>query len=247
MAPHMRGDLAAATAAAAAAVVAVWSIPDHLVVLRAVLAVALVLVLPGYALTAALFPTRSLGLPERLLLAVALSVSIAIVGGLVLNGVAIRLHERSWVTLLASVTTAAALVATFRSRDAAPRSQPREWARPSAYQLAAFAVALLLLGGATALGRAPLRAKHVAGYTALWLVQSDGDLALGVRSGEQGATSYRVEMRVHDLVTRRWSFRLTPGKTWQLRVRRPGQGPVVASLYRGHGSQVYRRVELHVG
>ena len=64
---HPQADLVAVTVCAAAAALTVWLLPD-LTIVRIALALALVLVLPGYALTAAVFPSRSLGLTERLLL-----------------------------------------------------------------------------------------------------------------------------------------------------------------------------------
>jgi uncharacterized membrane protein len=241
---HPRADLVAVTVCSAAAALTVWLVPD-LTIVRIALALALVLVLPGYALTAAVFPSRSLGLTERLLLMVALSLIAAILGSLVLDGVGIALDARSWVTLLASVTIAAAVAAMFRAGGIEPRSRTISWIRPSMVQIAALTVAALVLVGAIALARTPLRAKHVAGYTAFWLVRSGGDLALGVRSGEQNAATYRVEVRFRDHGTKQWSFRLTPGTTWRLRLRPPGQGLVVANLYRGSSPLVYRRTVLH--
>jgi hypothetical protein len=66
-------------------VVVVFTIvtPDH--VPGRILTLPLVLVLPGYAVTAALFPNRSLGVPERLVFSLGLSVAIVVLGGLLLN------------------------------------------------------------------------------------------------------------------------------------------------------------------
>src|SRR5919205_467104 len=54
-------------------------------VLRPLLAVPLVLFLPGFALTVILFERERLGIPERLMLSVGLSVALTALVGLLLN------------------------------------------------------------------------------------------------------------------------------------------------------------------
>ena len=73
----------------------------------------LVLVLPGYALTAALLPRRSLGRPELALCALGLSLAVAALGGLLLN-VAGHLSRPVWDILLTAVTIACCAIAGRR-------------------------------------------------------------------------------------------------------------------------------------
>jgi len=73
----------------------------------------LVLVLPGYALTAALLPRRSLGRPELALCALGLSLAVAALGGLLLN-VAGHLSRPAWDILLTAVTIACCAIAGRR-------------------------------------------------------------------------------------------------------------------------------------
>ena len=67
-----RNDLALAVLAAAVACVAAAVLPSSVAVLRAVLALPLVLALPGYALVTAIFRPHELRGPELLTLSIAI-------------------------------------------------------------------------------------------------------------------------------------------------------------------------------
>src|ERR671930_524297 len=87
-------------------------IPDDL---RAIFVFPLVFLLPGLAVTQALLPLRT-GWAERLLLGVALSVAIGVVGAVALHSTSLRLDAATWTGLLAIVTVAGAAVAWARGR-----------------------------------------------------------------------------------------------------------------------------------
>src|SRR5262249_5142146 len=103
-------------------------------------------VLPGAAVVAALFPRRGLSRLERSVLAVALSLATLVLGGLVLDVLAVRLTSRAWAALVGGVTVGGAFVAylrTFRHARVSSPGSPRlgRWVAP-------LALALVLLGGA---------------------------------------------------------------------------------------------------
>ena len=81
-----------------------------------ILTLPLVLVLPGYALIAAMFPKQALGGAERAVFSLGLSLVIVILGGLVLNWTSFGLHASSWAVLLACITLGASAVALIRRR-----------------------------------------------------------------------------------------------------------------------------------
>src|SRR5438477_895611 len=83
-------------------------------ILRLVLSVLLVLVLPGFALTAALFPHRSLAAPERVLFTFGLSLTVSVLGGLVLNFTPWGIEPKSWAVFLACITVASGAVGVTR-------------------------------------------------------------------------------------------------------------------------------------
>src|SRR6266852_3562397 len=81
-----------------------------------ILTLPLVLVLPGYALMASVFPRRSLGTVECLVFSLGLSLVIVVLGGLVLNWTPFGLRASSWSLLLGSITLGACAVALARRR-----------------------------------------------------------------------------------------------------------------------------------
>ncbi len=79
-----------------------------------VFGVLLALVLPGYALSAAAFRMRSVRGVERAALTLGISLSVAVLGGLLLDALPGGLQIQSWLFLLGSVTVGAAAVALLR-------------------------------------------------------------------------------------------------------------------------------------
>lgn len=68
------------------------------------LALPLVFVFPGYALTAVLFPKGGLGFPETVTFSLGLSLAAVIVGGLLINLTPQGLDVLPWTVFLVSVT-----------------------------------------------------------------------------------------------------------------------------------------------
>jgi uncharacterized membrane protein len=92
---------------------------------RVVFGVPFVLVLPGYAVSSALFSRGRLERGNLLLLSIALSLSIVVIGALGLNLLPFGLTATTWAGLLAGVTVLAALSALLRMpRDADHESRP---------------------------------------------------------------------------------------------------------------------------
>jgi len=98
---------------ASAAVVCALALLAPLPPVRVSAGLLLVLVLPGYALTAALLPRRSLGRPELALCVLGLSLAVAALGGLLLN-FAGHLSRPSWDSLLSVVTVGCCAIAGRR-------------------------------------------------------------------------------------------------------------------------------------
>jgi Protein of unknown function (DUF1616) len=127
---------------------------------RIAAAVLLVLLLPGFALTACAFPARKPDLVEVLLSSLACSIVVGALGGLLLDVLPGHMNRLAWAVLLAAVTLLAAIAALVRSsgRDGASlppgRVEPEASAdapkrRRPAMRLLTF-IALIALG---ALGR----------------------------------------------------------------------------------------------
>jgi uncharacterized membrane protein len=249
---HRNADLVATVVVATISALVVVLVPDVLP-LRIVLALPLLLALPGYSLTAALFPDQGIDWPRRLLLSIALSLSLDVIIALVLNQMPFGLRSASWAAALLLVTWACSGIAVARRRREGtiaavarvPRLRPRD--------AALFLVAACVLGGAVAFARTPLSAKKVQGYTALWLLPgSRGETAtvrVGVTSGELHPMSYRLVVRVGSRAAYQQRLKLQPGGKWETSVRiRPAaarRAPIEARLYRGDSPQsIYRVARL---
>src|SRR5258708_19924598 len=100
---HRSTDIFAVVAITLVAAVLALLVPPDIALIR-ILTLPLVLVLPGYALTAALLPNRSLGVAERLMFSLGLSLAVVILGGLALNWTPFGLRAISWAVLLAGLT-----------------------------------------------------------------------------------------------------------------------------------------------
>src|SRR5689334_8130820 len=114
-------DLALACALALAALVLIVlgvSSPA----LRLLLGLPLVLLLPGYTLTAALFPDRALGGADRALFTLSLSLSTAILCGFVLNRTAWGLRPESWAVILSTVVLGSSMIAFARRHLSSARA-----------------------------------------------------------------------------------------------------------------------------
>src|SRR5260370_40182737 len=106
---HRSTDIFAVVAITLVAAVLALLVPPDIALIR-ILTLPLVLVLPGYALTAALLPNRSLGGEERLMFSLGLSLAAVVLGGLPLYWTPMGLLALSLEVLLALVTLPAGVV-----------------------------------------------------------------------------------------------------------------------------------------
>lgn len=218
---------------------------------RAVLAVPLVLILPGYALTMAALPNLTLGFVERLIFTLGLSLAIAVVGGVVLNLTPWGLQEGTWAAWLGTVTVVAGVIAILRRRMQADTKSSPVIVGLSMRQTLVFGLAICITLGAIGLARYGATQQQSASFTQLWIqpVNQGGmrSVHLGVESMERQPTQYRLELKSDGSVVREWpSIDLAPGKTWETTATlATGTGSVEAILYRAEAPEtVYRFVIL---
>jgi hypothetical protein len=235
-------DLALAGVIALAALAAVSL--EVTPVLRVALAVPLVLFLPGYAVGAALLPSRSLEPIERFLVSLGLSFGLTILVGIALGLSPAGLGPLSWAVSLAGVTLVGCLVALarrVRARIAGPG-----FARP----VVPLGGALLILLASVLLADVLLGARLVAlqqeapAPEQLWMLRGDApeDVRLGVRAGPGGG-EYTVRLSSAGELVQRFDLELAEGETWQTLASVPAEAtrrPLVARLYRA-GSEIELR------
>jgi uncharacterized membrane protein len=225
------------------------ALPGGATALRAVLGIYLVLVGPGLAFTTALLPAKQLGTAEHMLAALAASIALAVISGLILDATSWGLQPISWSVILGGATVAASFAALLRLRRTAGMNSgteikastrvPADDSAPAAnrahlstLRIALPVVAIVLLGLAIYVARMPAAAEAYQGYTTLWLAPDGKQVGssvavhrgarIGVQSEEFAPTSYRLEVRVNGQVANVWpELRLEPNQTWQAQLVLP--------------------------
>lgn len=229
---------------------------DNMVV-RTTMGLLLVLVLPGYAMTAALFPGAELGLVEHSVIALGMSLAVTAVGGLLLNLTPWGLRSGTWLLLLAVITLAASAVALWRRRSLLVPVPDRWELGLTAGQGIILSVAVVLVGGAMTLASTGADQQPSPGFSQFWILPASGPadkhaFRLGVANMESTSMTYRVEIDIdgNQTVTLA-AIRLSPHQTWQTTEVVPSWTwasnsiPIEAKLYRSEApKQVYRHVEL---
>jgi hypothetical protein len=214
-------------------------------------------VLPGYALTAALFSRVQLPFERAAMLTLALSLSALSLGSLIVNFSPGGLRIGGWAAFLLLVVVGGCAVAHVRGHqppDVAALARGLRIRRGAAGLLLA---ALALTAAATVLAKTELPAHNVVGYTGLWMLpgpDANGSPAvrIGVESAERDVTTYRLELQMGNggrVVAVDPQLTLRPGTKAQFTVAltpaligRSAGGLVSARLYRAGGLVAYREV-----
>ncbi len=246
----MRRDLALVSALALAALVV--ALVGTVTWLSAALLLPLVLFLPGYALAAGFFAPRTVGRIERGIYAVALSIAVVAVGGLLIQLV-FDLGRDLWVVFLVAVTLGATLRA-HRMHPVQPFAFPAGISPALPVAILSFAIAALIAALAIAsAGRGLREAQAKIRFTDFWLVPAgtgahasgEEELEVGLRSHEGQPTRFRLRLSHEEQNLFSRSLTLRAGETWQrsLTVATAPRGvPVIAILTRE--GKPYRRLNL---
>jgi uncharacterized membrane protein len=244
------------------AVVLVFIVPSEWLALR-ILTLPLVFVLPGYALMRALFSGQAFGNAERLIFSLGLSLSIVILGGLVLNLTSFGLQARSWVVFLGAVTLGASLVALLRQRRQGETVEG--WSGLKGIHLTfrqglLASLAVLVVGGAFVVSIIGAQQQPRSGFTQLWMLSASGTskaedaVRLGLSNKESRPMQYRLAVDMNGKVMKEWSaIDLSPNQQWEATLVLPQTGHssserVEAMLYRTDApTKIYRDVVLWLG
>ena len=223
----------------------------QLPLLRTLFTLPLAFYFPGYALVAALFPRQSLFVASRLLFALALSIALLGVGGLVLQVTRIGLFSEAWVILLGIVTLLGCLVALLRrAPSTTEQRQPLDLNVAHLLMIGAAAVLVLV---AFNMAQEGARQQPRSGFTQLWMLPSEqgaSQVTVGLRNEEGQALTYRLVIEVGGQSVGEWqSVPLAPGEAWETSALIPllpgANDTVEALLYRSDAPDaVYRSVIL---
>jgi len=212
--------------------------------------VPLALVLPGYAVSVAVFGPGAISRGERIVYTLSLSVAVATLGGLLWQ-LFFGLDRLSWTFLMVATVLVAAWIARRRrlprpSRTA--RRSPRVGLPTALALLASLALAIVAIDTAVD-GLQDQRAE--AHFSSLWIVPEEaegGAVEIGVWNHQGAVHTYLLSAERAGATLWRWEGRLGSQKRKQVVLdptQIPGSGPLQVSLYRD--GLLYRRTELETG
>ncbi|HWC49244.1 MAG TPA: DUF1616 domain-containing protein [Solirubrobacterales bacterium] len=252
----MRGHRDLRLILALTALCAVGSLITPLGAVRAIFAVPLALVLPGYAIVAAAFGVRLPAWPERVPLTLGISLAAAALTSLVLNYLPGGIHGFSWTLLLVLIVLLACRSAARRRGRLRGRYQPPSLRslKPTPIAAALGIATLAMVVAALILAQVTFDNGDAAGFTQLWIAPpkpTDASTRIGVTSEQQGTRAYRlvieVEGQAKPVVE---NFELKPSHTRVVKVDSGGTPPpagVEAKLFlRSRPDKVYRRVSTQL-
>ena len=231
-----------------------------LALVHGIAGVIVVLLVPGYAISLAALPARTLGFWERVALSLGLSIAVAAFSGLVLTWTPFGLRAMTWLAALGTVTLAATWLARWRL-SLIPSSAPLHNGEGTAtgegtraHVPLLIGLATLIAGGAVAVAYVGVLDEVQPGYTELWLLPQPTTgahaIQVGVKNMELRPMRYRLVVELANRPIEQWSpIELQPGQSWQatadLLASPKADAPVQAFLYQlGAPQTVYRWARL---
>ena len=219
-------------------------------------AILLTSLLPGYAVTAALFSRPKMAALERVVLSISLSLAFAAIGAVVLNLIPNGIRGDTWALLLGGITLAGCAVAA-RIHHGGPRFN---WAvgrwgpvlRRSTVPTLMLALAAAITFGAFQVAAQGARNQGQVPFTQVWLLPTTdpGSVTLGIRNVDQEPLIVRVVVVVNEEPKAEWpSIAIGPDETWE-RVLDVSDfvvtgAPIDALLYReGEPDTPFRQARL---
>jgi uncharacterized membrane protein len=215
------------------------------VVPQIVTGIALALLLPGYALSLLLLPRttlrRAIGMSavRRGMWTVGLSLTVTVLGGLLLNLTPLGLTRTNWTILLTALTVLAAVGTAVDRRRHRPRTQRRPPAAqrfwgPATIRSASYGLgALMAVTAAIWLAYSGAAGQTPAPVTQLWLIPQQatpGMATVGIRNNQADAEQYSLSIHTGTRTTNNWQLTVAAGRTWQLDVPIPSGQPLTATL-----------------
>jgi uncharacterized membrane protein len=254
-------DILVVVALTIAAVALTFIVPPDNVPGR-ILALPLVLLLPGYALTSALFAGRAPGFAERLVFSLGLSLVIVVLGGLALNWTPFGLQADSWSVLLSGITLGACAITLVRRREQSISAS--RWSAVGNTGLTfrqglLLSQAVVVVLGAMIVSYIGAAQQPLPGFSQLWMLpvsgaKSGNAVRLGVSNMELTTMQYSLDVSMGDKLIKDWpSISLKPNEKWQATLVLPqilpaGTTRVEAALYRKDApTKIYRHVVLWLG
>lgn len=217
---------------------------------RTMVAVAMVLFVPGFALTLILFERDRLGTPERILLSIGLSIAITALIGLLLNWTPWGLQPAAlWPALLLGLALEVAVIVFIRRLKLVDVARLPVDINFTARQWVLMGLAVLVTLMAFRVASTPAPEQGLDGYTVLWVQPTEmpDTIQLGVNSEEFEPTKFQLKFEINGITREGRTLELNPGESWEGTFRLPvdymAGSPLTVSLYRlDNPTEVYRHV-----
>jgi uncharacterized membrane protein len=215
--------------------------------------VPLALILPGYAISAAMFMPGSITRGERLVYTFSLSVGATAIGGLVWQ-LFFGLSRASWAFVLVAIVLIAAMIARGKrakmaSDPAERRSRLPRLGLPTALAILATLILTVVAVDVAIEGLRDQRAE--SHFSSLWVLPhgpSEESVEIGIQNHQGAVYTYRLSVERVGIPVWLWEGRLGAHKRKQvvLNLRGiPHAAPLVVTLYKS--GVPYRRAELQLG
>lgn len=215
-----------------------------------------ILFLPGYAATAALFPPRSIPVAERTVYAVALSVALTGLSGVVVQLV-LNLDRDTWIVLLMIMTAVGCLLAQLRREWLPPAETRIRLFRVNPAAIVMFLLAAALAGVAFSLSVTSTREMRAdAQFAQLWILPAPNGRAengseavsIGVANHLAEDVVYRLELLYGTEPVTAWTFHI--GKRGEREFSAQGPQPLANRALRAvllRDGRPYREAFLRGG
>ncbi|TAK33773.1 MAG: DUF1616 domain-containing protein [Chloroflexota bacterium] len=208
--------------------------------IRLIVGLALVLVLPGYGVIAAVLPA-GLTAWEMLLFSLGTSAAVAALGGIALNWTLGGLEQGAWVAYLGSIGLIGSVIGIMRRWRTGIGPNLSLHSPIGTWQGLLFVVAGLIAATAIAVASNGATRPLGPGFTQLWMVPADAAgpdaVQLGIYNLESVEMTYQIDLKQDGQTLRQWtSISLASGERWEIVVAVPrpmtDDGRLVASLLR---------------
>jgi uncharacterized membrane protein len=221
---------------------------------RILIAIAMVTILPGYALTSAIFINTPLGIMEKIAFSCGFSLGMTSLGGVLLNYTRWGIQSVSWIVLLGGISLLAGVFALARMTDTPKEVDLHVVHMPlKLHQILLMVLAAAIMSGAYLYARAGAENRSLPPSTRIWMFWTDetqNNIYVGVQNQERVRMQYRLQLSTLNGQVQEWpAITLEPGATWEFQYEMPQNVAendyIRAALYKlDSPEQNYREVFL---
>ncbi|GHO83173.1 DUF1616 domain-containing protein [Dictyobacter formicarum] len=220
-----------------------------------IIALPIVLFIPGYLLCEVMFQQRMPGVYHRLAFSLALSLAIVILSGFALNVLSTGLNLVTWTLLLDVFNTVFCLGSFLLRGKAQIKNSGARRIHFAVHDYIFLVLAIIVVAVSFQYSTNSILHQSGAGYTQLWMLPSQVDrnnwtINLGMQSEETTVKQYKLLVMVNGKPFKTWSsVSLAPKSIWKQQVSltpdKTGKVDASARLYLVDAPQAIYR-EVHV-